>query len=267
MNAQGNAQGAAPAKPKRKVTRSPNYPAISLEDAITKVRVVYEHERRNYTARAVILRHLGYKELRGGTGGRVLSALRQYGLLEEKDDQYRVSDLANRLLHLSADAPERAAALKESAVKPQIFRELLANYPDGLPSNATLQNYLITKKNFNPDSVGAFVRVFRATIELAKPTPGPYNAGEGHGEEEGEGMMAEGAESGRPDPRGAAAPPPMAFLLSAPRNVRAELRLTGRDLRREDIQRLKKQVSARLDELAEAFEEDAEPDEGTGDSQ
>jgi hypothetical protein len=254
MDQQGSGQAATAKVKKRVVQRSPSYPAISLEDAITKVRLVFNYDRRNYTAPEVILKHLGYNEVRGGTGGRALSALRQYGLLDEKNDTYRVSDLAYRLLHLAPNDPERDAALKEAATKPAIFREIFANYPDGLPSDAALQNYLI-KRNFNPDSVRTFVRAFRATMELAKPTPAPYTADEADREEGGESMTGDGGEPGRPDPRAATALPPMPFVVSHPRQVRAELRLTGRDLRREDIEKLKKQVVARLDELADAFED------------
>lgn len=45
--------------------------------------------------------------------------------------------------------------------------------------------------------------------------------------------------------------PPLSWVLSVPRGVRAELRITGKDVRRDDLERLKKQI----DFLVESFEE------------
>jgi len=227
---------------KKTVLRSPNYPAISLEEAISKAHVVYQHEKRAATAAGVILKHLGYREERGGLGGRILSALRQYGLLEDKGGDYRISDLANNLLHLSENSEERQAAVREAAQKPNIFREILSIYPDGLPSDETLKNFLISKKGFNPDSVDRFVRVFRGTIELAKLTGGQYTGREEEGEKEGA-MPEVHEDQDRTQPRSsspAAAVQTYSWALSIPRNVRAELRLYGQDLRREDVDTLKK---------------------------
>ena len=36
--------------------------------------------------------------------------------------------------------------------------------------------------------------------------------------------------------------PPLSWVLSVPRGVRAELRITGKDVRRDDLERLKKQI-------------------------
>jgi hypothetical protein len=179
--------------------------------------------------------------------------MRQYGLLEDKDGNYRISDLANSLLHLSENSDERQAALKEAAQKPKIFQEILANYPDGLPSNENLKNYLISKKGFNPDSVDKFVRVFRETIELAKLTEGRYTGGEGEGEKEGA-MPEILSDQDRTQFRPSSTAPAVqtySWALSIPRNVRAELRLYGQDLRREDVDTLKKY----LELLAVAFQD------------
>lgn len=36
--------------------------------------------------------------------------------------------------------------------------------------------------------------------------------------------------------------PPLSVVLSVPRGVRAEIRITGKDVRRDDLERLKKQI-------------------------
>ncbi len=247
-------------KAKRRLLRSPNYPAVSLGEAIARAKIIYDHEKKAETTAGVILKHLGYGEQASGAGGRALSALKQYGLLEEHSGNYRVSEAAFTLLHYPEGSPEREAALKGAAQKPALFRELLAAYKDGLPSDATLKSYLM-RKGFNPTSIDPFIRIFRQTIELAKLTPGQYDGME---ELMGEEPTMPNAEEQTPTqfktPSSPISTPEMRLFswhLSIPRNVRAELRLYGRDFRREDVERLKKQ----LELLEEAFEETSTEEE------
>jgi len=158
--------------------RSPNFPSISLSDALAKARVLYDKDKRASSSLKTILGHLGFGQKLSGSAGRVISALRQFGLVEETGGQYRITEGAARIFTLSENAPERVAAIREAAQKPAIYREVLAQYKDGLPSEANLKDFLILKKKFNPDSVDTFIRVFKATIELAKLTPGVYTDGE-----------------------------------------------------------------------------------------
>ncbi len=239
-------------KPKRKLIRSPNHPVLRLDEAISRARAIFDHEKRVATTAEVILTHLGYKK-NSGPGARALSALKQYGLLEEHSGAYRVTDTAFNLLHLSEDSVERRNALKEAAQKPGLFRELLLTYKDGLPSDETLKDYLLTKKGFNPDSVLDFIKIFKETIKLANLTPGTYNEVESEQEQSGgSGMQGMGEEQFRDEGQKSKGQSIYVYSwpLSMQRNVRAELRIFGADFKREDVQRLKKQ----LDLLEEAFE-------------
>lgn len=155
--------------------RSPNFPSIPLADALQKARILYDKDKRAQSSLTTILTHLGFGQKLSGSAGRVISALRQFGLIEETGAQYRVSEGAVRIFTLSDGAPERLAAIQAAARKPQIYREVLANYEDGLPSDANLRDFLILKKKFNPDSVDTFIRSFKATIEFAKLTEGDYS--------------------------------------------------------------------------------------------
>lgn len=172
-----NGTEAATETTKRSVHRSPNFPGMSLSDAIAKVRALYGHVKRYPTSTTVIMEHLGYGKNVSGAAGRGLSALRQYGLLEEVGDDLKVSDVAFHILTLSEQAPQRVEAIRKAAQKPQIFRDVLSAFPEGLPSDATLSDWLITRKKFNPTSVPAFIRSFKATISFAKLAPDEYNDG------------------------------------------------------------------------------------------
>jgi hypothetical protein len=144
------------------------------------MRTIYQHEKRTPTSAVVIAAHIGFAKFTG-PAGRVLSALKQYGLLEETDGKFRVSDAAYKILMVADDSPERNDYIRKAALKPVLFRELLTHYKDGLPSDATLREYLIFEKQFNPASVDQFIRILKATIELAKLDDESYT-----GEEETE---------------------------------------------------------------------------------
>ncbi|MGA2711663.1 MAG: hypothetical protein ABSG41_01035 [Bryobacteraceae bacterium] len=159
-------------KQKRKVHRSPSYPAFSLVEAISKAGAVYAAEKRTATTGDVIASHMGYSAA-AGPGGRAVSALRQYGLIEETEGKYRLSDLGYTLVHYEHESAEWRAAVAEAARRPTLFRELLEEYPDGLPSDGTLRNNLL-KREFNPGSIQDVVSIFRGTMELADSTGASY---------------------------------------------------------------------------------------------
>jgi hypothetical protein len=238
--------------------RSPNFPAITLPDALAKVRILYEKDKRAPVGVQTVLTHLGFGNKLSGSTARVLSALRQFGLLEQVGEQFRVTDQAYRMLVLSEGSPDRVKAVQEAAKKPAIYRELLDQYPEGLPSDAALKDFLISSKKFNPASVETFLRVFHASLEFAKLTSSAHN---GSAQTEGgkdvddasrdEIMDFERSESAKNPP--ASAIPPMSWVLSVPRGVRAELKIIGADVKVADLQRLKQQI----DFLVASFEDEA----------
>ncbi len=157
-----------PEKSRRVVHRSPSYPSMPLEEALQKVRMVYAEDKRAWTSRSVILKHLGFTDEKSGPANRSLSALRQYGLLEERDGQLRVSDTAYTALVLSDSSPEKPKKIAEAALNPKIFKELWSIYGPDLASDETMADFLIHKKEFNPASAPEVVSAFRKTIAFAK---------------------------------------------------------------------------------------------------
>src|SRR5260370_8401464 len=85
---------------KRKVHRSPNYPSMGLKEALEKARLIYDAEKRSFGSPEVLRADMGYTASTG-PAGRALSALKQYGLLDEKDGHYRISDTPSALLNPS----------------------------------------------------------------------------------------------------------------------------------------------------------------------
>lgn len=261
--------------PKKQIIRSPKYPLITISDAIDKARVIYNHDKKAGTPAQVIFNHLGHKK-KTGPAGRTLSALQQYGLLDRQGINYHITDAAWKIFVLPEDSEERAELIRTAALKPSLFRELVALYRDGLPSDATLKSYLILNKGFNENTVGHFIKVFKAALAIAKQFDGKYNIdanaeSEEDDFEEDENMYETPSNSQRvmdvTPPPASSTPPPSSqssaenvysFQLSFPRKIKAEVRIFGHDLRKQDIKRLSDEVA----DLAKAFDEENEG-EGT----
>jgi hypothetical protein len=153
-------------KAKKAAHRSPNYPAFDLATALAKIRLVYNAEKRTPTTREVIAEHLGYSNT-DGPGGRSLSCIRQFAFLEDAADKLKVSDIAFSLLHLPDEDPTKAGLLKQVALRPNLYRSLHEDYPDGIPSDPTLRSNLL-KRGFNPESIEGVIADFKTSMELAK---------------------------------------------------------------------------------------------------
>lgn len=163
----------------KKKHRSPAHPLIAIDDAIERLNLIYKKDKRAFTSFEAILEHLGYEtKQRSGTSARVISALRQYGLLDERNKQFRVSDLGWKILEMEEGSEERDKLVKEAALNPPIIRQILQHYNGELPSDAALRSHLLFHAKFNPDSVAPFIRVLRRTVDIANPSPDDYNAGE-----------------------------------------------------------------------------------------
>lgn len=162
-----------------KQRRSPISPIIPIDDAIEKVRQVYVKDKRAFTDFKTLADHIGYKvKNKGGTAGRAVSALKQYGLLEERAGQYRISEAAWKILEMEEGSEERTRLIKEAALRPPMIRKVFSINDGELPSDATLRNYLLFTEGFNTDTAANFIRVLRRTKELVNPLPEDYNSGE-----------------------------------------------------------------------------------------
>jgi hypothetical protein len=145
-------------------TRSPSYPSISLRDAIVKVEEIYNQNYQSPVPRQVAAELMGYGGLNGKSLG-VLAALSKYGLLEGRGDDTRVSDLALAIIAHEPGAPERGAAIRQAAAKPELFAEIDGRFTGGKASDAAIRSYLMTQK-FIPAAADAVVRAYRETKQL-----------------------------------------------------------------------------------------------------
>lgn len=157
-----------------KRTRSPNYPSLSLPEAIDKVRLIYQSQHTHGAPREVVVKSMGYTGINGASAT-AISALSKYGLLEGRGDEIRVSDRAMRFLN-PLNGQERSEAIQEAAKEPALFKELADKFPGPLPNEEVLRNYLI-RHGFAPAAVAGVILAYRETLAyVEREAHGPIAA-------------------------------------------------------------------------------------------
>jgi hypothetical protein len=147
--------------------RSPNYPQISLSEAIRRVREIYEAEATHPASVGALIQDLGYSGPTNGAARSVMGALNKYRLLTRVSaGEYKLSEIALDILLHDPGSVEREKAILEAALSPDLFKELHDEFGDTLPSENNLTARLV-KRGFNPKSVGDVIKNYRNALELA----------------------------------------------------------------------------------------------------
>jgi hypothetical protein len=159
-------------KAKGKRLRSPSYPAISLEDAIERAKLFWDHEKRHPAPIDAAAKDWNY-DVKSSAVPLAIAALRKYGLLEDvgasgKQRQVKLTDSALKIILDEESNPERQSEIKAAALRPSLYRELWTKYGEQLPSDQTLKSWLLLDKKFNPASVASFIKIYKDTISFAK---------------------------------------------------------------------------------------------------
>lgn len=141
-------------------SRSPNYPSISLNDAIDLIRKVYQAEKRAKFPRETLAAHIGYSSLNGRALSKI-GAIRAYGLIDGKEDALSVSRTALAILEAPKDSGDYADALHEAFNSPALFQRILEEY-DQTPSEQTLRWWL-TQQGYAGDAADKALASFLAS--------------------------------------------------------------------------------------------------------
>lgn len=143
--------------------RSPNYPNLSLPDAIARVRRVFDQDRRAPLDREVIAKHMGYSGI-SGAADKTIGSIMQYGLLERVGKgEVRVSQNAVDIFH-PENAEQRRAALHAAAMMPPLFRSLRERF-QGIPSADALRSYLM-RQNFLDRAINPVISAYTETCQF-----------------------------------------------------------------------------------------------------
>lgn len=242
--------------------RSPNYPAISLREAVETVQAIHDKEKKTQVSGEVMAKAMGYGGLSGPARAKI-SALKKYGLVEGDERRgIRVSDLAMRVL-FAPNGVEALIPLREAALRPELFKMLYSSFRDG--SDEAMRAHLITKLDFSPLGAKQVIAAFRDTYSFAGLNQMERTDSTRTDKNEAE---LSATETRMPDDvartirirdhligdgQAAQSVSVWTWTLSMPRSVRAELRIFG-DVKKGDVVRLKKQIDA----LEESFDDDNE---------
>lgn len=158
----------------RRKTRSPAYPFINLEAALSRAKEFYGQEYRNAASMKVAVKHWGYEEKSSG-GLQTAAALVSFGLMKSDGSgpKRKLQLTPNAIRILLDERPEsadRATLVKQAALAPKIHAELWKRWGASLPSDKSLR-YTLTAEwqpPFNENSVDAFIREYKDTISFAK---------------------------------------------------------------------------------------------------
>lgn len=156
--------------------RSPNFPVISLPEAVERIERIYLKEQAVPAERETLAQHLGYSGMNGASL-KVISALGKYGLLEEVGEkQFRVSHLAMAIMH-PADEQEKHDALREAASGPVLFQKLNAQFEGRRPSDTNLRSWLL-RNGFAASAVDSVISAYSETMDLVGGVEDVYKAPE-----------------------------------------------------------------------------------------
>ncbi|MBS0220090.1 MAG: hypothetical protein JSR91_05035 [Proteobacteria bacterium] len=153
--------------------RSPNYPGISLPEAIARIGHIHAKEQHLPATREVLAKHMGYNGINGASL-KVLSALSKYGLLEEVNgDKMRVSSLAMSILYPANDV-EKGRSIRDAAFRPPLFTEMREEWGEASPSDANMRSYLV-RRSFATDAIDRVIESYRDTMELVSRSATEFN--------------------------------------------------------------------------------------------
>lgn len=154
--------------------RSPNYPAISLKQAVEQADKIYKKEHTHKASREVVAKAMGYGGLNGASLT-AISSLKKYGLLEEANDELKISRDALTILVDPKDSQDRAKAIVRAAFTPVLFDDLQTQYGRTPPSDENLRAFLL-KRGFSQQAVDTPIRAYRETLELVSEAERIYSS-------------------------------------------------------------------------------------------
>ena len=232
--------------------RSPNYPAIGLSAAVSRLREIWGKERRTAVSPVVAANAIGYKSL-SGPARTALAALKKYGLLDDTPNGVQISDLGIRVLHSEDGSREQNEALREAALKPEIFRSLIETHSEA--SDAALRAYLMTTKRFSEEGARRFIPSFRDIVRIAKLENSDYT--QANEDEEESNMTTETVIRGDTKKPIVAGPAPLSHSFPIPLKFhnQAVLSFGSLPVDKDDLDRIKKWIELFEFNLTEPTEE------------
>ena len=234
--------------------RSPNYPSISLSDAVDRLvklgGVIHSHP----APRDVVLEGMGYSGPNGASLT-ALAALRKYGLIQREGEDFRITERGMMYLHPQKDE-ERIQAVRDAAGEPKLFAELNDRFSDGKASDELIRSFLL-RNGFTPSAASSALLNYRETMDLVERECGDYDASSDKINEE---LTSEERPQPTTSPPASPGPPPVvnAPMATNPGQFRVSMTdeffvdVTASGLNRSGVQRLIAWLQANQELVPEA---------------
>ena len=153
--------------------RSPNYPSLSLPDAIEHSHKLWGSKGRQVMTDDEAAIVFGHQNAKSGPARRKISALKQYGLIEKDAGGWKLSDRAIAILHKPEVNPARKTAITEAVEGVVIFKELLLTHRSA--SEGVIKAFLLTDREFTDSGAAGFIKSFIPTKNLVDAKGNGYN--------------------------------------------------------------------------------------------
>jgi hypothetical protein len=229
-------------------SRSPNYPALSLQQALDLAGKLWAAEKRTAVSNDSAASAFGFKAL-SGPARVAIGALRQYGLIERTERGHvKLTDLAIHALH--GTPKEREDALVAAATKPDLFNELLQTHREA--SEDAIRRHLLTKKGFADDGARKAAKAFRETIGLVSQPASGYNSNNVDQESESITMRVSQDQYGLGSSSQESGPTSGLLSLNVPygdTQLSVQVKVSGERLKRAHIERVRKYLQLAEDDL------------------
>lgn len=163
----------APKKPRQ--GRSPAFPFIPVGKALERaeqLRVAEGGRPKHFTPWNAIAKAWELGE-RTGPMKQTMAALGYFGLFEfdgsGDERSARLTDIAFKiLLDKQPVSPERDQLIQQVASTPTAHKDLQTRWPDGLPSDPTVETYLVRDRGFSEDGAKDLIAQYKDTLAFAK---------------------------------------------------------------------------------------------------
>ncbi len=155
--------------------RSPNFPSMTLGEAVDAIKKVHSAEGRSKVPRLSVVKPLGYTSINGRSLS-ILGALKAYGLIEGRSDELRISQEGFILSNAPPASSEYREALLASFRAPTAFARF-AEEDEG--ASAETLKWKLQKTGFQADAAERLVRVYRDSRELVNAGNAGYDPDDG----------------------------------------------------------------------------------------
>jgi hypothetical protein len=156
--------------------RSPNYPNVSLPEALRRVHLVFDEDRQAPLERSVVAKHMGYGGI-SGAADKTIGSIMQYGLLERVGKgEIRVAQLAVDIFH-PLDEDQKRRAIYAAAYSPDVFVQLKERFGSGrVPSEEAAKSFLV-RQEYLDRAIGPIISAYAETCQFLEQERATESAG------------------------------------------------------------------------------------------